>query len=70
LKTSVNENHTQLEQYISKIKAHVASDNPDVKALRADLSALEGVVASRRGLFQSKSAHEEIVDRAQEEERS
>jgi hypothetical protein len=41
-----------------------------VKALRADLSALEGVVASRRGLFQSKSAHEEIVDRVKEEEGS
>ena len=48
LKTAVNENHAQLEQYVS------------------NLSALEGVVASRRGMFQSKSAHEETVDRAQE----
>lgn len=60
------EHHVEYEQLISKIKAHVASDNPDVKSLRSGLAALEKVVADRRSFWQEKSEREEASDRAQE----
>ena len=66
LKHIVAEQHDDYERHIGRLKTHVASDIPDVKALRDDLSALETVVASRRTFWQDKSAHEEATDRTQE----